>query len=391
MYHDPLLDVNILVYSSKVELDYSRPCRVSCKRNMLTIKEIKIPGFEKVVEANDPARGLHCFVAIHSTALGPALGGVRIHLYQTPKEALNDVLRLAEAMTYKSALAENGLGGGKSVIIADPSTAKTSELLHAFAEVVNTFQGTYIAAEDLGATIADLEVIGERTPYVAALASDKSSGDPSRFTARGIYRGIQAVCKKLWNTESVKNKKIAISGLGNVGSKLADILFWEGADLIVTDLKEKTIEQHVHDYGAMPIGREEIFSVECDIFSPCAFGGILNPATIPLLKCKAVAGSANNQLQAKELGADLMKRGILYAPDYIINSGGIINAAAEFEPNGYDSKCAREKVNHIYDILMKLFDRSVVEGVPTNAIADQIAEYNLRHFVGKRKHKITFH
>lgn len=357
---------------------------------MLKIKEVKVTGFEKVIEGHDPSRGLHCFIAIHNTTLGPALGGIRIHPYQTSDEALTDVLRLAKAMTYKSAVAEDGLGGGKSVIIADPRNAKTPELLHAFAEVVDSLQGTYIGAEDVGTTTADMTLIRQRTPYVAALASEKSSGDPSRFTAWGIYRGIQAVCKKLWHTKSLRGRKIAIEGLGNVGAKLANILFWEGADLIVTDLHHKTIQQHVHDYAAVAIDPDAIFGVECDIFAPCALGGILNSTTIPQLKCKAVAGSANNQLLSSEQGIELMERKILYAPDYIINSGGIINAAAEFEPGGYNPKFARDKVNHIYDALIHLFNKAEADHLPTNIIADQIAEYNLEHCISKRKHKIVF-
>lgn len=357
---------------------------------MLTIKEIKIPGFEKVIEGKYPEVGLHCLIAIHNTILGPALGGVRIYPYKTKEEALTDVLRLAEAMTYKSALAENGLGGGKSVIILDPSQSKTKELLYAFGEVVNSLNGSYIAAEDLGTSIADMTFVSERTPYVAAIASKKSSGDPSTFTARGVFRGIQAVSKKIWGTDSVKGKKIAIMGLGAVGSKLVPILFWEGADLIVTDLNEQIVEQFVHDYGATSVRPDEIFSVDCDIFSPCALGGILNSETISKLKCKAVAGSANNQLLERKNGIELMERKILYAPDYVINSGGIINAAAEFEPNGYDSKYARDKVDHLYDILINLFNQSKAKNIATNLIADQIAESNIKNLIGKRKHKIAF-
>lgn len=357
---------------------------------MLTIKEIKVPGFEKVIEGRDNARGLHCFIAIHNTTLGPALGGIRMHPYGSSEDAMHDALRLAKAMTYKSAVAEDGLGGGKSVIIADPHKAKTPELLHAFAEVVDSLKGLYIGAEDVGTTIADMTMIRQRTPYVAALASEKSSGDPSRFTAWGIYRGIQAVSKKLWHTKSLKGKKIAVEGLGNVGGKLANILFWEGAELIVTDLNKKLVHQHVHDYAAVAVEPEAIFSVDCDIFAPCALGGILNPKTIPQLKCKAVAGSANNQLSTADDGIALMKRNILYAPDYIINSGGIINAAAEFESGGYNPKFARDKVNHIYDTLMHLFNKSEASNLPTSVIADHIAEYNLEHQISKRKNKIVF-
>lgn len=357
---------------------------------MLSIKEIKIPGYEKVVEGKDPARGLHCFVAIHSSRLGPSLGGVRIYPYSTSDEALHDVLRLAKAMTYKSAVAEDGLGGGKSVIIADPSLEKTQELLHAFAEVVDSLQGKYIAAEDVGSTISDMTFIRQRTPYVAALSTDKSSGDPSRFTAWGIFRGIQAVSKKLWHSKSLKGKTIAIEGLGSVGSKLANLLFWEGANLIVCDIKKHLTHQAAHDYAATIVSPDDFLSTECDILAPCALGGILNKKTVPLLHCRAIAGAANNQLESPEIGGFLLERHILYAPDFIINSGGIINAAAEFDEAGYDPKAARNKVNHIYDILMRIFHRSEADHLPSNVVADLIAEHNLERGIGKRRQQIIF-
>lgn len=357
---------------------------------MLKIKEIQIPGYERVIEGEDPARGLCCYIAVHNTQLGPALGGTRIHPYSSRKEALDDVLRLAKAMTYKSAVAEDGLGGGKSVIIADPSKAKTPELLHAFAEVVDSLQGLYIAAEDVGSNIADMALIRQKTPYVAALSTDKSSGDPSRFTAWGVFRGIQAVSKTLWHTKSLRGKTIAIEGLGSVGSKLANILFWEGASLIVSDIKEKLTHQAAHDYAARVVDPQEFCSTECDILAPCAMGGIINSETVSQLRCQAIAGAANNQLDTQETGRLLFEKQILYAPDYIINSGGIINAAAEFEPNGYNPTFSRDKVNHIYDILLQIFRKSAAEELPTNIVADLIAEHNLMRGIGKRKHQILF-
>lgn len=357
---------------------------------MLSIKEILIPGYEKVIEGQDPARGLHCFIAVHNSRLGPSLGGTRIHPYSTPDEALKDVLRLAKAMTYKSAVAEDGLGGGKSVIIADPHHAKTAELLHAFAEVVDSLQGKYIAAEDVGSTISDMALIRQKTPYVAALSTDQSSGDPSRFTAWGVFRGIQAVSKKLWHSKSLKGKTIAIEGLGNVGSKLASLLFWEGANLIVCDINNKLTHHAAHDYAARVISPDEFCGIECDVLAPCAMGGILNSTTVPLLKCKAIAGAANNQLANPEIGKELLDKNILYAPDYIINSGGIINAAAEFDERGYNPTHARDKVNHIYDTLMRIFRQSETENQPTNVVADLIAEHNLSHGIGRRKKQIIF-
>lgn len=357
---------------------------------MLTIREIPISDYEQVIEAKDAARGLHCFIAIHNTKLGPSLGGTRMHLYSTYDEALQDVLRLAKAMTYKSAVAEDGLGGGKSVIIADPHKSKTPELLHAFAEVVDSLKGKYIAAEDIGTTTKDMATIHQRTPYVCATPSEKSSGDPSRFTAWGVFRGIQAVAMQLWNSSSLRGKTIAIQGLGQVGSKLANILFWEGANLIVCDIDLNLAREFNHTCGARVIPPQDFIPIECDILAPCAMGGIINDNTVPLLRCKAIAGGANNQLSDSGIGKLLWDRGILYAPDFIINSGGIINAAAEFEENGYDAKFSRDKVNHIYDILLNLFHKSEKDKKPTNVVADEIAEYNLDHGVGKRTKPIIF-
>lgn len=357
---------------------------------MLKIKEIQVPGYHKIIEAQNLEAKLHCFIAIHDITLGPALGGTRIYPYANPDEAFNDVLRLSKAMTYKSALIEDGLGGGKSVIIANPKKDKNPQLLLAFAEVLDSLKGSYIAAEDVGTTTEDMLIIKTRTPYVCALPTDKSSGDPSRFTAWGVFRGILAVCKKLWGTHHLQRRRIAIQGLGNVGSKLANILFWEGADLILTDTDPHKLHDLALLYGAEEVAPHEIFTCDCDIFSPCAMGGILNDETIPQLRCAAVAGGANNQLLRQEHGRVLMERGILYCPDYVINSGGITNAAAEFEADGYNPKRVRDKVNHIYHTLRTVLNRSEQSNKPTSQVADEIAEYNLKHRIGKRNKPIEF-
>lgn len=357
---------------------------------MLDVKELSFPGYEKVIEAKDSESGLHAYIAVHNTLLGPAMGGTRLYPYKKPEDALFDVLRLAKGMTYKSAVVENGLGGGKSVIIADPKTEKTERLLLSFGEAVNLFKGKYIVAEDVGTSTEDMTIIRRKTPYVAALPTEKSSGDPSRFTAWGVYRGIQAVAMKLWNSPSLWNKRIAIQGIGHVGSRLANHLFWEGANLILCDFDQEILHDVALKDGAEEVSPNIILEVECDIFAPCALGGILNADSIPRLKCKAVAGAANNQLLVEADGKKLFERGILYAPDYIINSGGIINASAEFEPGGYNPKHSRNKVNKIYDTLMEVFERSEGEGRETNLIADELAEYKLVHRIGKRKVPIKF-
>lgn len=357
---------------------------------MLTIKEISINGFERVIEGKDPARGLHCFIAVHNTSLGPSLGGARIHRYSNPDEALQDALRLARAMTYKSAVVEDGLGGGKSVIIADPKTEKTRDLLLAFGETVDYLKGLYIAAEDVGSCLEDMLIIRERTPFVAALPTDFSSGDPSRFTAHGVYSGILAVAQKLWNSTSLKGKTIAIQGLGNVGMKLADILFWEEVNLVACDVDPHKTRDASRNCGVKIVSPLDFTSIECDIFAPCALGNVLTPSSVAALKCKAVAGGANNQLETPEVGQLLFNKGILYAPDFIINSGGIINAAAEFEPHGYNPLFARDKVHKIFDTLLRVFEKSEKEGKSTNQIADEIAEFNIQQGIGKRQLPIPF-
>lgn len=356
---------------------------------MLKINEIKVPGYEKVIEAQDPEVGLHCFIAVHDTRLGPSMGGTRIYPYASRDEALEDALRLSKSMTYKSALAENGLGGGKSVIIADPKSQKTKSLLLKFAEVVDSLQGLYITAEDVGSTVEDMAVIRMKTPYVGALPTEKSSGDPSRFTAWGIYRGMRAVAKKLWHNENLSKKIIAIQGLGNVGSKLAGILFWEGAYLILCDKDSQVADKHALLYGAQIIDTKDYASTRCDILAPCAMGGVINAHSIQKLHCKAIAGSANNQLSLQELDRELMRKGILYAPDYVINAGGIINAACEYDLDGYDPKTARDRVNNIYDTLLTIFDKSEREHKPTSKVADEIAEYKLKHLISKRTEPIN--
>jgi leucine dehydrogenase len=357
---------------------------------MLSIKELKIAGYQKVIEAVDPISHLHAFIAIHDLTLGPALGGTRIHSYDSREEALNDALRLSKAMTYKSAIAETGLGGGKSVIMANPETEKNEKLLFAFAQVIDFLQGEYIAAEDVGSSIQDMGILKMKTPYVAALATKKSSGDPSRYTAWGVFRGIQAIAKQLWGNTSVKNKKIAISGLGNVGSKLANILFWEGADLILSDINVKKVQEEAHLHGAQMVDPADFCYTPCDILAPCALGGLITEANVSQLQCLAIGGGANNQLLESSCGQLLMESGILYAPDYIINAGGVINAAAEFSSGGYNPKQTLTKVDHIYEILLNVFEKSRNEYKSTTQVADEIAEYNIKNRIGRRTESISF-
>lgn len=360
------------------------------RNSQLKIKEIPIPGYEKVIEAKNAESGLHCFIAIHDTTLGPSLGGARIYPYSKREDALEDVLRLSKGMTYKSAVVENGFGGGKSVIIADSKKNKTDALLESFGQVIDTLKGKYIVAEDVGSSVEDMIVIRRQTPYVAALPTEKSSGDPSRFTAWGVLRGMQAVAMKLWKSPSLKNKSIAIQGLGHVGSGLANLLFWEGAKLFFSDIDEERLKTFTRKFGAGIIASGDFYTFPCDILSPCALGGTLNEETIPNLKCQAVAGSANNQLLEKKDGRRIKDRGILYAPDFVINAGGIINAAAEFDKGGYDPNRSRERVDKIYDTLLEIFVRSEVEDLPPSQCAIDLAKHKLMRKIGKREQPIEF-
>lgn len=358
---------------------------------MPSLRILSIPGYEKVIEVVDPASQLHAFIAIHSTALGPSLGGIRMYPYKNTEEALSDVLALSKAMSYKSALAETGLGGGKSVIIGDPKRQKTEALLFSFADAVNALNGAYIAAEDMGTSAEDMLTLQKKTPFVAALPTEKSSGDPSRFTAFGIVKGLEAVAQVLWGSPDLEGKTIAIQGLGHVGAKLASALFWRGAHLLLSDSDPKVLEKISTLYGGKRASEEEIYSAPCDIFAPCAVGGIINWKTIPLLKCQAIGGSANNQLASPKEADLLAKRGILYAPDYAINAGGIINAASEFMEKGYDPVFSRDQTARIYDTLLAIFKRAKESGKFTATIADEMAEHKLAHGVGKRSEPIRFY
>ncbi|MCH9627444.1 MAG: Leucine dehydrogenase [Chlamydiales bacterium] len=357
----------------------------------LKLREIKIEGYERIVEAVDEEAGLHAIIALHNTTMGPALGGVRVYPYASFEDALNDVLRLAEGMTYKSAVSETGTGGGKSVIIADSRKPKSEKLLLAFAEAVDTFQGQYICAEDVGMLPTDLNVIRQRTPYVVGLPHPRSSGDPGPYTAYGGFLGIRAVANKLWGVSTLKRRTVAIQGLGSVGMRMADQLFWDGAQLIVTDVNPELVQLAVQKYGARAVAPDEIHSVECDIFAPCALGGGLNPETIPQLRCQGIAGSANNQLLTEVDGADLAERGILYAPDFVINSGGLLNVCVEICKDGYNPYIARLHVERIYDLLLTIFALAEEKKLSTSRVANELAEENLRKGIGKREEEVVFH
>ncbi|NGX31400.1 MAG: Leucine dehydrogenase [Chlamydiae bacterium] len=354
------------------------------------IKEIYTKGFEKVLEVIDKDADLHAFVAIHNTRLGPALGGVRMYPYRNREEALYDVLRLASSMTYKFATCGGGFGGGKSVIIGDPAK-KTKKQLLAFGQFVSSLEGKYICAEDSGITQEDLSVIREQTPYIVGIMRKGSSGDPSPFTAFGSYRAIQATCKELFGSDNVRGKTIAIQGLGAVGSKLAKILFWEGANLIVSDIHREKAQEIATLTNAKIVDPIDILHVECDILSPCAMGAVINEKTIKLLRCKAICGCANNLLKETVDAKTLKRYGILLAPDFITNSGGAINVYNELNKEGYNPTIARDQVSEIYDRILLLYKMAKNKGKSTQEAAYELAEYNVANNIGKRKEAVVFH
>lgn len=356
----------------------------------LVLKEIPVEGYEKVVAISDERAKLQAIICIHNTTLGPALGGTRIHSYPSFDAALTDVKRLARGMTYKSALTEVGFGGGKSVILCDPKN-KTPEMLVAFAEAINRLNGLYTCAEDVGCTIADATLIAKHTPFVVGTAKAKSSGNPCPFTAWGTFRGIQAALQTIDGNSSLKGKKIAIQGLGGVGSALAEFLFWQGSHLIVSDIDwEKTLAM-AKKWGATPCPADDILNVECDVFAPCAMGGILNPQTIPALRCRAVAGCANNQLLNDQDAYLLKQKDILYAPDFVINAGGLINVSCELEKEGYNPTKAHAKVDELFDQLIRLFKISKEKNCSTHEAALSLGDYRLGYGIGRRQTPPCFH
>jgi len=325
---------------------------------------------ETVLFFRDPETGLKAIIAIHDTTLGPALGGTRMWNYANEDEALTDVLRLSRGMTYKSALAGLNLGGGKSVIIGNSRTDKSEALFEAFGRAVDRLNGSYIAAEDVGTSVPDLESARRTTPHIAGI-SEGGAGDPSPATAWGVYNGVLAAARYRLNVETLSGLTVAVQGLGNVGYGLCQHLSEAGAKLIVTDIYDKSVEKAVQELGATAVTPDQILSQDVDILAPCALGAVLNDITIPDLKTNVIAGAANNQLAEERHGQVLMDRNILYAPDYAINAGGII--LISHEGLNFNRSTAMNEVAHIHDTVTKIFQRASMENRPTQEIADQIA------------------
>ena len=331
-------------------------------------------GHEQVVMCYDKSSGYRGVIAVHDTTLGPALGGARFWQYASEEDAIIDALRLSRGMTYKNAVAGLNLGGGKSVIIGDNRTIKREMIFRAHGRFVDSLGGRYITAEDVGTNTADMDFVHMETQYVTGLAN--KSGDPSPVTAHGVFRSIQASAKHRWGSDSLEGKAIAVQGLGNVGYYLCKELNAARAKLIVTDIDTSRVKRVVDDFGAQAVEHDTIFGVKADIFAPCALGGIINDKTLPQLRVEIVSGGANNQLLEERHGEALEAKGILYAPDYVANAGGVINVYSELA--GWTRERSLRKADEIYDTLLGVYDLAREHGIPTYVAADRMAERRLK-------------
>jgi leucine dehydrogenase len=339
--------------------------------------------YEQLIFCQDKQSGLKAIIAIHDTTLGPALGGTRMWTYDSEEAAIEDALRLARGMTYKNAAAGLNLGGGKAVIIGDPRKDKNEEMFRAFGRYIQGLNGRYITAEDVGTTVADMDIIHEETDYVTGISpAFGSSGNPSPVTAYGVYRGMKAAAKEAFGNDSLEGKVIAVQGVGNVAYNLCKHLHAEGAKLIVTDINKEAVQRAVEEFGAKAVDPNDIYSIDCDIYAPCALGATINDETIPQFKCKVIAGAANNQLKESRHGDIIHEMGIVYAPDYVINAGGVINVADELY--GYNRERAMKKVEQIYNNIEKVIEIAKRDGIPTYKAADRLAEERIERMKNSR-------
>jgi leucine dehydrogenase len=340
---------------------------------MEMFKYMETYDYEQLVLCQDKESGLKAIICIHDTTLGPALGGTRMWTYESEEAAIEDALRLAKGMTYKNAAAGLNLGGGKTVIIGDPRKDKNEAMFRAFGRYIQGLNGRYITAEDVGTTVADMDLIHEETDFVTGISpAFGSSGNPSPVTAYGVFRGMKAAAKEAFGSDSLEGKVVAVQGVGNVAFTLCRYLHEEGAQLIVTDINKEAVARAVEEFGARAVDPNDIYSVDCDIYAPCALGATINDDTIPQLKAKVVAGAANNQLKEARHGDILHEMGIVYAPDYVINAGGVINVADELY--GYNRERAMKKVETIYGNIERVINISKRDGIPTYVAADRLAE-----------------
>lgn len=337
---------------------------------------------EQIVVCSEPTMGLKAIIAVHDTTLGPALGGVRMWPYNNEQEAIRDVLRLSRGMTYKAAISGLNLGGGKAVIIGDPRKEKSEALFRAFGRYVDSLGGRYITAEDVGTDVQAMEWVRMETKYVTGLPKTiGGSGDPSPVTAYGVYQGMKACAKKAYGSDSLEGKRISIQGAGHVSSYLAEFLHKEGAELFICDIYEDKVNALADKVDAEVVDPDDIYGLDVDIFSPCALGGVINDDTMDHLNCDIVAGAANNVLEEEDKhGQMLLDNGIIYAPDYVINAGGLINVASELE--GYNEERAKGQAEKIYDTILDILNYSEENDTPTFTASNILAEQRMSN-VGK--------
>jgi leucine dehydrogenase len=343
-------------------------------------------GHEQVVFVTDPTSGLRAIIAVHSTALGPSLGGIRFWRYPAEHDAVLDVLRLSEAMSLKASTAGLHQGGGKAVVLwDDPDAPRSEALLRAMGRAIDELGGRYIAAEDVGATPRDMQVIGSETPWVTGIEGPRGSGDPSPMTAYGVVKAMETVLEELDGYATLAGKRIVVDGVGHVGSHLARMVADTGARVAVADVNPERVDALVREIGADALSVERALEEVCDVLAPCALGGVLNKETIPRLQCRAVCGAANNQLADPADDDALAARGMLYAPDFVVNAGGIINLAEEFV--GYDRERAQARTAQIADTLRRVFALAREEGVPPGRAAEQMARRRIAEEGGGRRWK----
>lgn len=329
---------------------------------------------QKVVFCSDEDTGLQAIIAVHDTTLGPAVGGVRMWSYSTEADALQDVLRLSRTMTFKSAISGLNLGGGSAVIIGDSRTDKSEALMRRFGRFVRSLNGTYIAGEDLGTNPRDMEYIRMETKHVTGLPESLGGGgDPTPTAAKGVLMGIKACIKEQFGTDTLAGRSVAVQGIGHVGENLVHLLREENAKVFISDINEERLLQVARKYGAQAVSNNNVLDLEFDVYAPCALGGIINSETIKRMKCSIIAGSANNQLADEALhGQMLLEKGILYAPDYLINAGGLINCYSEL--NGYSRKRTMQLAENIYSATLSVLRKSKAENIPTYKAANMLAE-----------------
>lgn len=338
------------------------------------LDQLSASGHKKVIFCNDTDTGLKAIIAIHDTTLGPALGGTRMFSYNSEAEALEDVLRLSKGMTYKSAITGLNLGGGKAVIIGDSRKQKTEALMRSFGRFIKNLNGEFITAEDMGTTVKDMEYIRMETKHVTGVPESLGgAGNPAPYTAKGVFLGIKACVKEVFGTDMLAGRSVVVQGIGNVGEHLVELLRQENVEVFVSDINEERLHEVARKYKAKPISASKIFTIGADIYAPCALGSTVNEKTIKNMKFAIIAGSANNQLANEEIhGQLLLDKGILYAPDYLINAGGLINCYSEL--TGFGKKRTIQLTENIYDATREVIQLSKTENIPTNMAAGRIAE-----------------